>query len=454
MHFALLGDHPDGLDFACALVESGRHRLAVYVGGAAGAEQLRRRGVEFRREGDLEEALSDPNVAAVIVAGRPGDRPAQLRRALQAERHVLCVHPADQSPDVAYEAAMLQGDTKQILLPLLADALHPALARLAEVVRQEEDLPVPEETAITPVPRHGVHRDRPSLVLIELEHCATETPLLEADTPGNRSGIPGWDILRGLGGEIVEVMAFAPSEELAPEDPLQLSGRFESGALFQMSLVPNRPEARWRLTATTRQSRAELVFPQGWPGPARLTWHDAQGTPQDEQWETWHPWPVLVEIFEQALSAYPGMPSRAPALAAGTSEQITAAPLPRQAPVAARGPVLTWQHEIRCLELDEAARRSVERRRASTLDYQEATEEAGFKGTMTLVGCGLLWASLVLLVLSRWIPVLGWGIAPLFALFLVLQLFRWVVPRRESGTTKNPGEPDRIGACRRNRNGG
>jgi hypothetical protein len=425
MQFALLGDHPDGLDFACALVDSGRHRLAVYVGGAAGADQLRRRGVEFRREGDLEEALSDPAVTAVIVGGRPGDRPAQLRRALQAERHVLCVHPADQSPDVAYEAAMIQGDTKQVLLPLLADALHPAIARLTQVIREEESLPAPEATAITPLPRPGVRRNRPALVLIEIEHSATETPLLDADTPGHRPGLPGWDVLRALGGDIVEVMAFAPTEELAPENPLQLSGRFEGGALFQVSLVPDRPEASWRLTATTRHGRAELFFPQGWPGPARLSWQDAQGTPHEETWDTWHPWPVLVETFEKTLSK--GVP--APALPPELREQITTAPLPRQTSALVHRPILTWQNEIRCLELDEAARRSVERRRATTLDYQEATEEAGFKGTMTLVGCGLLWASLVLLILSHWFPLLGWGIIPLFATFLLLQLLRWAVPR-------------------------
>ena len=62
------------------------------------------------------------------------------------------------------------------------------------------------------------------------------------------------------------------------------------------------------------------------------------------------------------------------------------------------------------------------------LEYQEASEEVGFKGTMTLVGCGLLWGSLLLLILSRWVPWLGWAILPVFALFLALQLLRWAVP--------------------------
>src|SRR5437588_9418753 len=99
MRFALLDDHPDGLDMARALVESGRHALVVYSGPPVGAEYLRRWGIHPRTVGDMEEVLADPAVEAVIVAGGVGDRAAQLRRALQSEHHVLCVHPADPSPD-------------------------------------------------------------------------------------------------------------------------------------------------------------------------------------------------------------------------------------------------------------------------------------------------------------------------------------------------------------------
>src|ERR1051326_3890439 len=103
MRFALFGDHSDGLDLAHALVATGRHQLTSYTGPAEGLERLRRWGLAAPSVSDLEEVLADPAVEAVIVAGSPTDRPAQLRRALQSERHVLCVHPADQTPDTAYE---------------------------------------------------------------------------------------------------------------------------------------------------------------------------------------------------------------------------------------------------------------------------------------------------------------------------------------------------------------
>src|SRR5205807_9081695 len=114
--------------------------LGTFTGAPSGVEELRRRGLAPVLVGDLEEVLADPSIEAVIVASGPGVRPDHLRRALQSERHVLCVHPADQTPDVAYEAAMIQGDTRCVLMPLLPEALHPGIGRLAELARDEAPL--------------------------------------------------------------------------------------------------------------------------------------------------------------------------------------------------------------------------------------------------------------------------------------------------------------------------
>jgi predicted dehydrogenase len=406
MRFALLGDHPDGLDMARALVESGRHEMVVYSGPPVGLEYLRRWGLAVPQVGDLEEVLADPAVDALIIAGGPASRAAQLRRALQSERHVLCVHPADQSPDAAYEALMIQGDTGQVLLPLLPEALHPGVLRLGELARPGRGGPA--------------KKDGVALRLLEVERWSMEQVLLDADVAGHRPGLPGWDVLRRVGGEVAEVSALAAGEEAAADEALLLAGRFEEGGLFQATLVPEQPEPRLRLTVLAGYSRAELVFPQGWPGPARLTWQDEGGAVREEAWDGWNPWPALVEAFEEAVS--------------------------RRA-----GPPLSWQDEVRCLELDDAARRSLARRRTSTLEYQTATEEASFKGTMTLFGCALLWASLALLILSVWVPWMGWLIAPLFGLFLALQLLRWALPgrpeqaageRRGAGGRQIPHQPE------------
>jgi predicted dehydrogenase len=397
MQFALLGDHPHGLAMAGALAAAG-HRLAAYSGPAGGAEVLRRRGLSVKPIGDLEEVLADPAVEAVIVAGKAANRSEQLRRALQSERHVLCVHPADQGPDIAYEAAMIQADTRVQLLPLMPEALHPAIVRLSELARAT-DGPL------------GSFR------LVEMERWSTGAIWLEAGPAIHRPSLPGWDVLRALGGEIAAVSGFAAGEEAEPESALLLTGQFERGGLFQAALLPDQYELRWRLAVVGSRGRAELMFPSGWPEPARLQWRDQAGQQHEQTWETWDPWPALVTIFD-AMIHQPAAVAQGPAPDHG----------PRTAD---GGPRLTWQDAVRCLELDDAARRSVERRRASALEYPEASEETGFKGTMTLAGCGLLWAVLLLLIGSAWVPWLGWLIIPVLAVFLGLQMLRWVLPAKK-----------------------
>jgi predicted dehydrogenase len=393
---------------AAALVESGRHNLVAYTGQIISTSVLSRWGASARPVTDLEEVLADPAIEAVIVAGTPTNRPAQLRRSLQSERHVLCVHPADRAPDVGYEAAMVRDDTGVVLLPLLPDALHPALGRLSELLQ-------PHTGALG------------QLRLLDVEHSSHGEFLLEPDEIVVKWALPGWDRLRTLGGEIAAVSAMAPQEDLEPGQPLLLCGVFERGGVFQVSLLPHAPQPRWRATATGEKGRIELLFPLGWEGPAFLTWRDSAGKLHEEAFPAWDAWPVMVEAFEAALvDRVPAVPEagdrRVPTVC---NSEIGQHGAPTPSP---RGP--TWQDVIRCLELDDAARRSVARRRATILEYPEASEEVGFKGTMTLVGCGLLWLILLLLLLSAWKAWLGWFIVPVLAVFILLQGFRWVVRRR------------------------
>jgi predicted dehydrogenase len=409
MRFALLGSHPDGLDFASALAASGRHELAAYNGPESGLEVLRQRGLNVQPIGDIEEILADPAIEAVIVAGKPATRPEQLRRALQSERHVLCVHPADQSPDIAYEAAMIQGDTQQVLLPLMPDALHPAIARLAELTKAA-DGPLG------------------SLRLVEMERWSPHSLWIDSDPAVHRPSFPGWDVLWTIGGPIVEVSAFAAKEELSPNDSVLLTGRFDSEALFRSDLLAGQDESRLRLALIGNRGRAELVFPSGWSGPAQLSWRESSGTAHEENWPVWDPWPPFVDVFEAAVGR--------------RSTSIQATPLTLEEKPTGKATSsgrLSWQDAIRCQELDDAARRSIERRRASLLEYPEANEEVGFKGTMTLVGCAVIWTILFLLILSVWVPQVGWLIAPVLLLFLGLQLFRWIIPSKRGSSSEGRG---------------
>jgi predicted dehydrogenase len=369
---------------ACALAECGRHRVLVCTSSFS-TETLRRLGGEVRRVSDVEEVLADPAVEAVIVAGHVGVRPAQLRRALQSERHVLCVHPPDQTPEIAYEAAMIRNDTGCVLLPLLPEVTHPAFRRLAEFVRRKDG-------SNSPI---GTFR------LLTMERSVEGEVLDGVWIAGHKPSLPGWDILRTVGGEIQEVSAFAESEELREGEPVLIAGRFEQGGLFQVHLLPQERQPSWRVGVIGSNGRVELLFPQGWKGPVILSWHDVDGESHEEYWQHWDPWPALIDTFEQALQRL-----------------LQTRPRP------------SWQDAVRALELDDAARRGVEKRRSSIMEYQEASEEVGFKGTMTLVGCSLIWGVLLLLILSVWWPNLKFLIVPLIVGFLGLQLLRYFVPKQ------------------------
>src|SRR5262245_34260742 len=176
MRFALLGSHPDGLAMAWAVSQSGRHEVAGYSGPATGADFLQERGIPVKSVGDMEEVLADPAIEAVIVAGRLADRPMQLRRALQSERHVLCAYPPDDNPNIAYEAAMIQGDTHKVLLALLPDTLHPAMSRLIDTVRG---------------PLGGVR-------VIAIDCDLPEDALVRPRQSVQKVSFPHWDVLRAI----------------------------------------------------------------------------------------------------------------------------------------------------------------------------------------------------------------------------------------------------------------
>jgi predicted dehydrogenase len=374
MRFALLGRHPDGIELAEALAGSGRHSVVTY---SDDDPRLRALPGGARRVGDVEEILADPAVEAVVVAGSMDNCPALLRRALQSERPVLCVHPPGDGPEIAYEAGMIRDDTRCALVPVLTEAMHPGIRRLAKFTRRgagtEPDALIGE------------------FLLLEVERSGFVAS-------GQKAAFPGWDALRVLGGEVAELSAFARDELAEADQPLTITGRFENGGLFQVTFLPRRSEATCRFGVVGRRGRVELLFPTGLDGPAFLSGCGASDELAEEYWDAYDPYPSLIETFEAILAGQPG--------------------------------AVTWQDAVRSLELDDAVRRSLSRRRTSLLEYPEATEEVGFKGTMTLVGCGVLWLVLLLAILTAWFPLARWAIVPLLVVFLGLQLLRYALPKR------------------------
>jgi hypothetical protein len=293
---------------------------------------------------------------------------------------VLCVHPPGDGPEIAYEAGMIRDDTRCALVPVLTEAQHPALRRLAQFTRRG--------TGAGPEGLIG------EFLILEIERSGFMAS-------GAKAAFPGWDVLRVSGGEIAELSAFARDEQAVADEPVIVSGRFEQGGLFQITFLPRGTDPKCRLTVVGRLGRVELMFPTGLDGPCFLNGRGTSGDLAEEYWEAYDPYPALISAFEATVAGQAG--------------------------------AVAWQDTVRALELDDAVRRSLSRRRTSLLEYPEATEEVGFKGTMTLVGCGVLWLVLLLAILAAWFPLARRAIVPLLVVFLSLQLLRYALPKRPPG---------------------
>ncbi len=250
-------------------------------------------------------------------------------------------------------------------------------------------------------------------------------PLLaELGPKHNLIALPGWDLLRALLGEVAELTGFAEGEEVRPDQPVPVSGRSESGTLFRLLFVPQEAQPRIDIRLLGTAGQASLVFPEGWPAPAHFSSSTTEGKTAQETWTRIEPWQGVIAEFERR-SAGP------------LKLHVAGSP----APAETEASLISWQTETRCLELDDATRRSVERRRSILLEYPEASEEVGFKGTMTLVGCVTLWGILGVFMVSLWLPWLQWTIVPILLIFLALQSFRWLARRNPTSAVGDKSEP-------------
>ena len=154
------------------------------------------------------------------------------------------------------------------------------------------------------------------------------------------------------------------------------------------------------------------MWPGGLLGPAHLRWSDAQG-------------PHELDI------AAPG-PSDGP-----LSELARA--------VAGQSHTPTWPDAVRAAELADGVFESLKRRRTVDVYRERRDELASFKGIMTSVGCGLIWLTLLVLIVvaageGLSIPGMKWLLAALavvWVVFLGLQSLRWVLPADSAEKPRN-----------------
>ncbi|MFV2066651.1 MAG: hypothetical protein ACC645_06685, partial [Pirellulales bacterium] len=135
MKFALLGDTPDLLKLAKAALRAGHTLTSVVEAGMIGRE-LQRVAPQATRDASWHGLLDPQWVDAVFVAPAEDEdrRAEQLRRLVQAGVALLAVHPLSDSMLLYYELEMIRRESHGLLTPYLADAWHPAIDGLTEIV--------------------------------------------------------------------------------------------------------------------------------------------------------------------------------------------------------------------------------------------------------------------------------------------------------------------------------
>jgi hypothetical protein len=299
------------------------------------------------------QSLLDPRVCDAVLVGRDGwndGRADGVRALVQAGRTLLLSHPLTLSMLWAYELDMIRGDSGGRLIPFLPDRLHPFIRRLQERIEA------------------GLAGASP---LGAVETIMMERRLVERSRDA---------VLRALAvdADLVRVLAGDPSR-------LSTLGAADADAAWNTLAVgltgPSQVPVRWqvvrgdrpslRITLNHAQGSCAVDIPDIPDDPAaadggRLPWTWSEN---GSETATFDPGQVMLDALHD-------------------SHQTTAV-----APAA-------WSDAARAIELAETVPRSLAKGRAIDLHQEEFSELGTFRGTMASLGCGLVLAALLVLVLA------------------------------------------------------
>jgi predicted dehydrogenase len=296
------------------------------------------------RRADSWEALLDPAACDLVLVGRDGwnaTRAEAVRTLVQAGRTLLLAQPLELSMLWAYELDMMRRDTGARLVPLLTARLHPFVERLRTIVE------------------HGIAGGG---TLGSLESITMVRRLADRnrDAVLARLAVDA-DLVRVLVGEPARLATLGAAD---PDTAWSTLAVGFSGPGF----VPT----RWQ------------VAPGDEPAVS-ITLQHARGT-------------IQVEAPDDPARPWTWSGPPAESLAGDGPARL----LDRlAAPAAGDGvPMAGWADAARAIELAETVPRSLAKGRAIDLHREEFSEIGTFRGTMASLGCGLVLAGLVVLVLA------------------------------------------------------
>ena len=346
MNFALLGGSRALLPVLHAIASDGDHRLssAALVPDDFTAELLAA-APGTRIESDWEGLLHAEDIDAVIAVAS-SEVEAPIRQLAAAGKPVLFRPNGDPTSALVYELALVHDDTNVALVPMFVSRHGRDWQALCEAIRggdlgQIRDI-------------HWTRTIAKDVIPLEQLHAAL---VHDADT------------LRQLVGEFDQVTALyvGDRETGLSRGTVTLAGRNLPTATW--TIQPG-PADAFSLTVLTERGRVTFEAPRaGGTIPSQNDAIQQSGDADLLAMPTEHR-----DCARAILSHF-----------AGTVSGETAAP--------------TWTDLTRSTEIVEAAERSIRRRRTIDLHFETTSERNQFKSQMTAIGCGLILATLVAVVL-------------------------------------------------------
>ena len=349
------------------------------------------------------DALLDPEGCDAVLVGGDGwseRRAESVRLLVQAGRPILASQPLDLSMLWAWELDMIRRDAGGPLVPLLPARLHPFVARLRGLLESSlgggGPMGAVESLVLT---RQLADRGRDAVLRA-----------LACDA----------DLVRVLTGDPSRLSALGADDATGWQSlVVGLSGATSVPVRWQVAAGAT---AGLRLALHCAAGVASLWIPDDWSEPATCS---LPGQPEEHL----------------AVDAAQAMLGLLTAQVAGSRARRPAAAEPATDPDAV--PPATWADAARAIELADTVPRSLAKGRAIDLHQEEFSELGTFRGTMASLGCGIIIAALVLVVVAALVGGLahefGWGFGgwlagtwPIVALvalggFLLLQLLPIVV---------------------------
>lgn len=359
MNIALVGDAPD----AAELVRELASRFALHLVGTY--------GVRSAKDGGWEALLATSAVDVVIVAppARRGEHDDLLRKLVQARVPVLAMQPACESI-VAFELEMIRQDTDSPLVPFVAGAEHPALARVASLLAGDGDSPIGRvEQLLFERTIHDRSRDQ------VLAHLARDVAIVRRLVgPIRRVSALGSS---GRSRRVQQTDSQAtPNEDACSDLMVSMSGE-STRVTWSVGPVDNRPLGR--LTLVGSLGKATLTMPQG-----EATWNLS-----------------LPEANPQSPSSLPrgATVGRESSDEAARVQELLTRISGKLEPAGDR-PRDHWLDACRDLEVVDYVEQSLTRGRTLEIQTDPPSEEGTFKGVMAAGSCLLLMFALLVLIVG------------------------------------------------------